>query len=164
MTIEELFVNLALARIGSHYIWGGKDKLIFTPAGLVPHKFTELNDVTQALSIFDCSGLVTSCLFEASKGKLDFRGSHGARQILDSFPVAGAGEEDGTLRLYPGHVAISIGRGRIVEAAGGDESTTSIQAAINRDAKVRVGRDLRAPGTLLGLRRIPLDKSELRAV
>lgn len=165
MTTEEMFVDCALKYIGCHYIWEGKGQKIWTmKQGLITHKFTELNDNTQLLNVFDCSGLVTHCLWMVTHGLLDLRGTHSAHTIFMTFPLAGDGEEDGTVRCYSGHVAISLGRNRVVEAAGGDEMTTSVQAAMSRNAQVRAGVDLRQPYQILGLRRIPLDKSQLRTV
>lgn len=164
MTTEEAFVDCALKYIGCHYIWEGKGNKIWTfKQGLVDHKFCELTDNTKLLNVFDCSGLVTHCLMMVTQGRIDLRGSHSAHTIFDTFPVA-VDEKDGVLRLYSGHVAISLGNGRVVEAAGGDETTTSIQAAIDRRAQVRAGKDLRPSSQLLGLRRIPLDKSQLITV
>lgn len=164
MTLEQAFVEKALSFVQCHYIWGGKGNKLFTVNGLVDHAFTDMANPPNPLNIFDCSGLVTTCLWLVTQGRIDLRGTHGAKTMWDSFPIYNNVENDGMLRLYPGHVAISLGNGRVVEAAGGDESTTNLQASIDRNAKVRVGLDLRNPSTLLGLRRIPLDKSELRTV
>jgi hypothetical protein len=160
---EEWFVEHALAYVGCHYIWQGKCRYIWTPSGLVKHGFINLANPPLPLDVFDCSGLVTHSLWLATSGNVDLRETHSAQTMLDTFPLANS-EEDGVIKLYPGHVSISLGRGRVLEAAGGDHTTTSIQAAIDHDARVRVGRDLRTPSALLGLRRIPLDKSELRTV
>lgn len=163
MTTEERFVDIALTHVGCHYIWGGKGQLIVTAQGLKKHGFTDLSELHLPLDVFDCSGLVTVSLFQATQGKMNGMATASAQVIFDTWPIAKS-EEDGVLRLYPGHVAISLGRGRVVEAAGGDHTTTSVLAAVERGAKVRVGSDLRLESTLLGLRRIPLDKSELRSV
>lgn len=158
--LTEQFVNYALGFCGSHYIWGGKGLLQFDlKKGLTPHKF--VNEQNKALYVFDCSGLVTHSLFIATGGKLDLRATHSAKMMLDTFPITEA-DEDGTLFIYPGHVAISMGRRRILDASGGDETTTSIGAAVERNAKVSVHPVNRSG--LLGKRRIPVDKKELRAI
>ncbi len=161
MTTEEKFIDAALKFQGCHYIWGGKGDKIFKDGKLGPHQFTEVNDVTKPLRIFDCSGLVTACLCIATDGALDLRGSHGAIDILAHFPITEA-REDGCLFLYPGHVSIDLGRGLVIEASRGDHTTISIVAAMQRRARVEVHRNPRPTSSLLGVRRIPVDRSELR--
>lgn len=162
MTKYNNFVELALSFLDCHYIWQGKGLSRWTPQGLVKHKFTDLNNVP--LFVFDCSGLVTHCLWEMSGGKVDLRASHSAQTILETFPLADANSGDGTLILYPGHVSVDLGRERVVDAQGGDQATLSILDAEQRNAKVAVHRRNRLDSSILGYRRIPLDKSELRSV
>lgn len=157
------FVDAALSFQGCHYIWGGKGKYIFN-SKLEMHKFTDPDDQQMLLNVFDCSGLVTVALHMATVGKLDLRGSHSAQTILDTFPECDRDFGDGCLILYPGHVAVDLGRGRVVDAHRGNASTTSVLAAIQANARVEVHRDIRPARTILGYRKVPLDKSELKTV
>ena len=156
------FVDRALEYQGCPYIWQGKGLLMWTPQGLRPHKFSDLQDSTRSIEVFDCSGLVTHCL--ALTTQIDLRATHSAKTILDTFPECDKDFGDGCLLLYPSHVAIDLGRNRVVDAHAGDSSTTSLLAAQARNAKVEAHRSLRAASSILGYRKIPLDKSELKTV
>lgn len=160
MTEEEIFIDLAAGYIGAPYIWRGKGDYIWSPQGLIKNTFGSHPYV------FDCSGLVTFILnkmrtIPSLKLNIpDMRGTHSAKTIEDTFPIAKTNEA-GTLLLWPSHVAIDCGRGFVLEAAGGDETTlTPSDAARRPNAKVRFGFNKRGAPT--SFRRIPLDKSELR--
>lgn len=158
------FVNAALLQAGAPYIWGGKGRLQFRNGQLLKHLFVDKDN--NPINVFDCCGLVTHCIYNITTGVLDFRGSHSVKTILDTFPICNEDFGDGCLIIYgsshPSHVAIDLGRGRVVDAAGGDETTNSLQAALEANARVYVHRQNRPGSTVLGYRRIPLDKSELR--
>ena len=156
------FVDRALLYCGAPYIWQGKGQHVWTPKGLKVHGFTTIEDSTKLINVFDCSGLVTCCLNEELR--IDLRGTHSAKTILDTFPECDKDFGDGCLILYPGHVAIDLGRNRVVDAHAGDSSTTSLLAAQSRGAKVEAHRSLRSASSVLGYRKIPLDKSELKTV
>lgn len=158
--LERNFVDVALSFQGCHYIWGGKGKYVFKGGVLLPHRFSEIDNITNPLYVFDCSGLVTHALWVVTKGKVDLRVTHSAKTILDTFPKTEA-REDGVLLLYPQHVAIDLGRNRVVDANRGTSGTTSIQNALELNARVEVHPTTRPANTLLGVRRIPLDMSEL---
>ena len=160
MSAYSRFVEAALSFQGAPYIWGGKCGFIFKDGKLQQHGFKDRDEKT--VQIFDCSGLVTHCLFLTTIGKLDLRATHSAQTIFDTFPECPEDFGDGCLRLYPGHVAIDLGRGRVVDAHRGDSSCTTLLAALERDAKVVIHRDNR--NNCLGYRKIPLDKSELKKV
>lgn len=161
ISFEEKFVDIALSFQGSHYIWGGHGHLITKGGRLTPHPFTDPNDATKRLMVFDCSGLITTSLWMASGGKIDLRTSHGSLAIWETFPEAKAAL-DGVILCYPGHVSIDLGRDRVVDAHGGDSTTLTVLDAMQRRARVEVHRINRNPKTLLGMRRIPLDISELK--
>jgi cell wall-associated NlpC family hydrolase len=154
MDLRTRFVDLALSYVGAPYIWGGKGNLLFRDGKLLKSPL--------AMPVFDCSGLVTACLFQATQGKIDLIGTHSAQTIWDTFPESQGEASDGTLRLYEGHVAISLGRSRVVEAAGGDHTTLTVEDAADRNARVMAHVSNRSG--LLGYRRIPLDLSELRII
>ncbi len=156
----QMFVEIALAQQGRPYIWGGKGQYAFKDGKLQKHPFMELDDGAQPISVFDCSGLVTHALWQM--GIADLRATHSAAEILRTFPETTEAHGDGTLILYPGHVAVDLGRGRVVDAHRGDHTTTSILEANQRRARVEIHRDIRPHSSILGYRRVPLDKSELK--
>lgn len=162
--LYQQFVDAALSQQGAPYIWGGKGNLLFKDGKLVKHKFVKPKDPQSIIDVFDCSGLVTWALNLITMGKVDLRGTHSAKTILDTFPLVEHSSEDGNLILYPSHVSIDLGRGRVVDAHRGDSSTLSLLDALNANAKVEAHRIVRPAHTVLGYRRIPLDKSELRSV
>lgn len=127
--IESRFYQLAANAVAaqSPYIWGGKGDQLWTPSGVISNPF--------AVEVFDCSGLVTTCLKRA--GGPDLRWSHGAKQLREQCPADGEGIR---LRFYPGHVAILVGPNEVIEAAGGDQTTIYPKPG----GHVRRGRDLRA--------------------
>lgn len=153
------FVDIALSFQGAPYIWGGKGLWQWKDGKFARHKFVD--DKNISLMVFDCSGLVTQSLFLQSNGFIDLRATHSAKTILDTFPECKADYGDGCLILYKSHVAIDIGRGRVVEANRGDQSTLSLLDAQNQGAKVEVHRSVRPTSSILGYRRIPKDLTEL---
>jgi cell wall-associated NlpC family hydrolase len=143
-------VAIALTFVGSPYVWKGKGSVMWTPTGLTLHTFGK--------PVFDCSGLVTVSLKQA--GGKDFRATHNAQAMFDQWAPAPDPAAAGVVRLYGKgptsitHVAISLGRDaygavQIVEAAGGDSSTTCPKAG----ACVRQGRERRSD--FVGARVIP---------
>jgi murein DD-endopeptidase len=106
---------------------------------------------------FDCSGLVTWALHEC--GGPDWRNSHNsARLFAELAPVEKPQEGDLAFYGQPGrvtHVMVCWGDGRVYGACGGDSTTTSVEMAKLRKAKVqyRAKADYR-PG-FLGFRRLP---------
>jgi cell wall-associated NlpC family hydrolase len=158
------FVDIALSYQGAPYIWGGKGVRVFKDGKLEEHKFTEMDNMHKLINVYDCSGLITSALYFASHGEIDLRGTHSAKTILDTFPECAPDFGDGCLLLYNGHVAADVGRGRVVDANRGDSTCTTPLHAQERNARVEVHRTIRLQSSLLGYRRIPVDKSELKAV
>lgn len=161
--LEKNFLDFALQECGTPYIWGGKGNRMWDLAGLATHKFVDANN--KPITVLDCSGLVTWALYLATGGRFDLRGSHSAKVIWDTFPEARA-EDAVKLLLYKSHVAIELNSelGLVLDANRGDENCRSVLHAMERGAKVEVHRNLRHPDTLLGYRRIPIDRSELRSV
>lgn len=157
------FVDAAVSFQGCPYIWGGKSSMVFTPQGLKPHKFRD-ND-NQPILVFDCSGLITVALQMATLNKLDLRGSHSAKTIWETFPIEhDLNFGDGLILCYKEHVAIDLGRNRVIDANRGTSKTVSLLDAQQSDARVEVHRSIRPVSSIIGYRRIPLDKSELRSV
>ncbi len=113
--VEALFMSCILEaeRQQAPYVWGGKGNRIWTPKGINPNPFPH--------EVFDCSGLITTCLYRA--GGPDLRFTHGAKQLREQCPLLGGGLR---LRFYPGHVALRIADPvsvTVIEAAGGDHTT-----------------------------------------
>lgn len=144
----------ATRHVGAPYVWRGKGRSLWTPRSLVPHPW--------AGYVFDCSGLVTTAIKAA--GGPDLRATHSAQTMFDQFPIADEFDGAGVLRFYGpsrlhvSHVAICLGRNErgqvlVVEAAGGDETTTTPLSAQQRGAKVRQGVELRRD--FLGSRSVP---------
>lgn len=137
VTIDDV-VDRALVYQGAPYTWRGKGVYLWSPSGLVLHAFGE--------PVFDCSGLVTVALRDA--GGPDWRATRNAESMRQAFPSCDPWEF-GALRLYgtpakATHVAFALHRGLVLEAAGGDSTTTSpTEARRRRHAAVRVNRDRR---------------------
>ena len=153
MNAADLIEN-ARRFLGCPYVWKGKGKSLWTPRGLELHPWVG--------QVFDCSGLV-ACAIKLSGGP-DVRATHSAQTMFDNFEVTGDVDAPGTLRFYGSsrlqvsHVAICTGRdsqGRVtvIEAAGGDSTTTTPLIASQRAAKVREGLELRRD--YLGARVLP---------
>lgn len=166
--LEERFLALALDAVAaqSPYVWGGKGDVIWTPTGVKPNPFRATRviptapgsvdievEVSGPRDVFDCSGLITTCLHRA--GGPDLRFSHGAKQLREACPPMPAISVNGAdrlrLRFYPGHVALHLrapdqtptelndDRAILIEAAGGDQTTL----APTPRGHVRRGHDLR---------------------
>lgn len=158
--LYQQFVESALLMQGAPYIWGGKGRLQFKDGALLKHLFVDQDN--NPINVYDCSGVVTCALYNLTSGRIDLRGTHSAEKILETFPECAADFGDGTLILYPGHVAIDLGRNRVIDANRGDHSCISLQHAAERKARVEIHRSGRPGSAILGYRRIPLDKSELK--
>jgi cell wall-associated NlpC family hydrolase len=143
-------IHAALRCQGSPYLWGGKGLVQWTPQGLRPHGL--------GLPVYDCSGLVTCALNDA--GGPDWRGTHTARLLWEALPLCDNANSVGCLRFYGAsrasvtHVSIALGGDLVLEAGGGDRSTTSLEIARRQGARVRVVFDGRRD--LLGARLLPL--------
>ena len=150
------FLFNALTCVGAPYIWGAKGLTQWTPAGLVD----------RAPWAFDCSGLVTYSLLNSSAevgtfNPLDWRGTHGAKQLAEALSAHNVLRENlqlGDLCFFgnPGaitHVAIYIAKDCMLEAGGGDRNTKTLQDAERRNARVKVSNYMRRD--LVCIRRLP---------
>jgi cell wall-associated NlpC family hydrolase len=167
MTPEHLFIEAALAEVGQPYIWGGKGDKLWTPKGMVGNPFDSHDPSQPQVRVFDCSGLVLWALLR-STGE-DKRGEWNAQVMFDGLKPAPNPDPKNYvhhthLRFYGksprnvSHVAIWLGnvdhKPLVIEAAGGDHTTTSIVAARERRAEVRCGFSRRTDE--LGVRVLPL--------
>lgn len=133
------FVTYALEAIGSPYIWGGKGELREDPGS------------DRYVRVFDCSGLVTWSLYQATNFKIDWRKDWNADRIWKALPHTDE-PELGDLAFYgvpptdpqnpktavAHHVVIVCGGGLIVGANRGNSDCTSIAIARKHEARVQV--------------------------
>jgi len=143
-------IHAALRSQGAPYLWQGKGYDVWTPNGLKTNGL--------GLAAFDCSGLVTSALRDANGP--DWRATHNAKSLWDVLAGCENANSFGCLRFYgvssgrPTHVALALGNDLVLEAGGGDQTTTSLEIARRQGARVRVVFDGRRD--LLGARYLPL--------
>jgi len=142
-------IHAALRHQGAPYLWGAKGFEVWTPQGLKRHDY--------AMPLFDCSGLVTAAIKDA--GGPDLRATHNAKMLFDTLTEAPNSNERGVLRFYgaslmrPTHVSIALGDDLILEAGGGDSSTTTLEISRRQGARVRIVYEGRRD--LLGARYLP---------
>ena len=104
---------------------------------------------TDGPDTFDCSGVVAYCLLHAAG--LDWRKTWWADRMREKLPPT-VTPAPGDLALYPGHVMLVWGDGRVFGACGGDSTTTSIERALKRAARVRFRRTVDYRPDFLGYR------------
>lgn len=166
MTFDQLAVDFALAQLGAPYIWAGRGDWYVSEGKIL--STTNLGDPKVRL-VFDCAGLVLWAAFRAGADS-DGRGWWGADTLWTHLPERLPDEPADANRLVfygsparASHVALDLGRGIVLEAAGGDSRTTSLEAAAKGvgygPARVRVGREHRLDRlgyrSLLALKTLP---------
>ncbi len=113
-------------------------------------------------NVYDCSGLVTSSIYEATGGKIDRRATWNAQKLLNNCAMV---EEPrpGDLAFYgPSagmvtHVMVYMGaKGKdvVLGASGGDSTTTSPEKAVERGAKVKGYKTAKYRRDFLGFGRL----------
>lgn len=152
---EDRILNHAMSQAGAPYIWQAKGDIIWTPGTPALNPFGPS---------FDCSGLVTWAMWKS--GNKDMRLTHNAQMLFNELVPTSSGTEaeaKPVLCFYGKsptgitHVALGFslyGEAYVVEAAGGDSTTTTIAEAKKRGARVRVGPAIR--GDFVGSRRLPV--------
>lgn len=117
---KEIFQQAALSYLHVPYLYGG----------------------ASSLKGIDCSELVQDLLRMLG---IDPAGDQSAQMLHDFFRVAGVHGKlgCGSLCFYGKgrgltHVAMMLDETTVIEAGGGDSTTISIDAAVKRDAKVRL--------------------------
>lgn len=148
-------IHAALRAQGCLYLWQGKGHELWTPNGLKSNGL--------GIPAYDCSGLVTCALHDA--GGPDWRATHNAAALWQALRPADSAGAFGVLRFYGGarvsHVALSLGNDLVLEAGGGDQTTTSLEIARRQGARVRVVFDGRRD--LMGARLLPLTAPPTKA-
>jgi cell wall-associated NlpC family hydrolase len=125
---EQRFVQAALHRLGAPYLWGGRGYVKWSPTGLITHGFEDPPGSRHPLFCVDCSGLIACALYES--GGPDWRATHNASALLEECEREQPPNVFGNLHFYGMsksnivHVAIALDHGLLLEAAGGDQSTT----------------------------------------
>lgn len=149
--VEEKIFSIMLNQVGAPYIWQGKGGYQWSPTG----------PVAWPLTAFDCSGLFGYGV--AGAGLKDRRMLNSAQTWMDELepyqagipldvavqarPVVtfyGKGATMGNVitPAHATHIALAVslyGKIYVVEASGGDQTTTSEQEAKRRGARVRFG-------------------------
>lgn len=131
MDLREEVIEYAKRFIGVAYVYSGNNPL----TGM------------------DCSGLVCECL--RAFGLIGFREDLTAQSLSERFKKLPPSINRGCLLFFGAswssvsHVAISLGDGIMIEAGGGDSTTTNVSLAAKRNAFVRIRR-IASRGDLLG--------------
>jgi peptidoglycan endopeptidase LytE len=119
----EIFVTYAMSFLGTPYLWGGESR-----------------------RGYDCSGFVQECLRAIGE---DPRGDQTAQALWDYYrsmplgyytriPKRGDLIFFGKDRESISHVSIAIDNSFMIEAGGGDSTTTNLKEAYKRGAMVRI--------------------------
>jgi len=165
---EHQFIEVALQQVGAPYIWGGKGPHLFdAKRGLVGNPFIGNDWGKPPMLVFDCSGLITYALWKS--GGADKRAHWNSQVMMEACPTYPAAESSRHvhhthLRFYGkdaanvSHVAVGLGfidnRVLVLEAAGGDHTTTTVLEAERRAARVRCQFERRAD--LVATRSLPI--------
>jgi cell wall-associated NlpC family hydrolase len=146
------FLVYVIDSLDSPYLWGAKGEFVQLPEARV--------------QAFDCSGLVTWSYLRA--GGPDWRATHNTdKLLLECQPVRTEEAAPGDLAFYgtlregrpdPSHVMVHVGAGVVVGAAGGDFTTTTLEAAAKRGARVLARTSLTYRRDFLGLWRLPFSQ------
>lgn len=158
-SFDRATVAIGYTQLGRPYSWAARGEWAVrkNAAGLFVN--VPVGDLGFNGLAFDCAGLVLWSAFRA--GGPDLRGWWSADHLWKFLPMFAADEHAGDdsfrLNFYGSeakgatHVSFDLGRGQVLEAAGGDSTTlTPADAAARPAAHVRVGFGMR--GDLLGTR------------
>ena len=135
-------VDFALKQAGKPYIWAGRGDFVVRDE----RKVSTAAVGVDGGNVYDCSGLVTDAIRAA--GGPDLRLNWNADRLWRALPVVDAesddSDDDFRLRFYGAkggiatHVAIAIGNGLVIEAAGGDSKTLTYKDAVLSGACVAI--------------------------
>ena len=141
------FIAWCLEQVGKPYIWGSKGP-----------------------DSFDCSGYVTDGYF--SVGLPDWRQTRSSADLFDLLEDVQilVGETSSIPKPQPGdlcfwgnpvnHVMVYWGDGRVLGACGGDHTTTTLEEALKRNAKVRFRSGVNYRAAFRGYRTSPFEDFE----
>lgn len=95
--------------------------------------------------VYDCSGLISSGLFAATKGRIDWRASTGAQKMCSFLPKLTEAEAKGQpcLAFYGpalnaiNHVMLVLPDGRAFGACGGNHDCVTPEISTKKGARVR---------------------------
>lgn len=118
MNKREILKEYSKSYLGLPYIWGGFNRIGFDCSGLV-------QDILQAVGLDPIGDQTADALYEHYKSKLT------------------SSKEIGNLVFWPQegrktHVAMIFDNDTIIEAGGGDSTTTSVEIALKQNACTRL--------------------------
>jgi hypothetical protein len=127
-------VEFARSKVGVPYIWAGRSDFYVVGGAIKPIADAGCPEA------FDCAGLIDWAAWRA--GANDLRWWWGADHLFKLLPEPGP-DEVFRLRLYgtpqhAWHVALDLGDGTMLEAAGGDHTTLTADIAAAHNARVRI--------------------------
>jgi hypothetical protein len=151
------FVEFILSKENCDYVWpdpsnnySGKDLKI-----------------AKYKNVYDCSGLVTSALYSATGGKLDWRSAKNAQALFDACePLKSKPKDKPCLAFYgPGknainHVMVVFPDGRAYGACSGGRWCLTPEIAKAKGARVRFRASHRYRDDFRGFAAIPLPTKE----
>lgn len=158
LSVKDKFVDFVLSKEGCDYIWptaenrySGKD----LPGALFKN-------------VYDCSGLITAGVWYATDHKIDWRGSHNCRKLIQECKelsqALGERPKVGDLAFYgpginaPTHVMMYCADGRVFGAGrGGGPYTTTPEIARKKGARVGYRPSHLYRPDFLGFFRLPLE-------
>ena len=147
------FLHQAYTRKGCLYCWPNSEN---------NYSGKDLPGATYK-NVYDCSGLVTSCLKEATNGRIDRRAQWNAQKLLNNCamvdkPLPGDLCFYGPSHAMVTHVMIYTGtkykEGQVFGASGGDSTVTSPEKAAAKEASVRFHRTPKYRKDFLGYGRL----------
>lgn len=115
----------------------------------------------EAPEALDCSGTVTCGLYNATRGRLDWRAMHNAQRLFSDLAPTDK-PRPGDLAFYgrPGrvtHVMTVVGDGRVVGACGGNSHTLSVELARKAGARVKYRASATYRLDFIGYRTLPVE-------
>lgn len=133
-------VAFALKQLGLPYIWAGRGDFVLRDGLKKPATVAGVDGGR----VYDCSGLVTDAI--RAGGGPDLRVNWNADRLWRALPTideeTADDDDDFRLRFYgtkggaATHVALTLGNGLVIEAAGGDSRTLTYRDAVLAGAAV----------------------------
>jgi cell wall-associated NlpC family hydrolase len=152
MSEIDSFIEFVLSKEGCDYVWPDKTN---------NYSGKDLTNA-QFKNVYDCSGLVTSGLYHATKGRIDWRSTKNAQALFDSCKDLDKPGQTPSLAFYGHgknmieHVVIVLKDGSTIGANGGGSWCVTPEKARERAARVRRYPSPEYRKDLKGLKQIPL--------